>query len=286
MQPEQQEQPEGYIAPGLSLSSQPGYGRVLVAAADFDVGVPMLREPPTLLWETPVAANQGDLRMLQEYAKAPVQVKNYVLDFYYPPLDKQSPRVLERKAQAEKLAPLVRLEPKCCQAVLLVADCNAHSSTGPVDETTTDWSANKCAALFDIGAKISHSCLPNTQYGTKNAHGMMEVTSIRKVAAGEQLSLSYLSSLWSTPTWARTATLFASKDFNCLCSRCSAADDTRGVRCSDCRTVCYPQCTKGADWNWDRASWEYNCPKCGGFDSAEFLAIELVQSPPRRHPDA
>ena len=253
------------------VDAQRGYGRVVVSEVQLEPDSLVLREAPCLVWDTPDGSNQAEIKLLEAFARASESVKAVVLDFYFPALDGQSELILRRKQQSIELAAGVGLDAETCQAVILIVDCNAHAYTGCVNDADQSWSANAAAALFPLGARVSHSCRPNVNYSSKNARGMMELLSIRTINPADQIAISYLTGLWTSPCWQRQTQLKAKKDFICLCERCTGADDTRGARCRSCSCVVFPQCAVNSS-ELDRRSWQWSCAECGKFetDPSEF----------------
>ena len=82
-------------------------------------------------------------------------------------------------------------------------------------------------ALFRHSSQISHACAPNcfsfSDWDEAAKKFTRVVRSIRSIAAGEELTVSYLSEgILLQPRAQRQAELRHNFGFTCLCSRCSA----------------------------------------------------------------
>lgn len=96
-------------------------------------------------------------------------------------------------------------------------------------------------SLYERGSRLNHSCAPNCSRITLNSStggGAVEraFITLRPVAAGEELTLSYLpSGIEVMGTVVRRRHLWSSRGFVCNCARCSQPqDDIRQVACPEC----------------------------------------------------
>ena len=79
--------------------------------------------------------------------------------------------------------------------------------------------------LFPLVALLNHSCDPNMafEYQFAAAAPHMAVRALRPVGAGQELCVSYVDLLESTPR--RRQRLQREKGFRCVCERCALADE-------------------------------------------------------------
>mmetsp|Transcript_44091 Transcript_44091/g.101907 ORF Transcript_44091/g.101907 Transcript_44091/m.101907 type:complete len:516 (-) Transcript_44091:84-1631(-) len=153
--------------------------------------------------------------------------------------------------------------------LLLIVDSNAHQF---LDNNDTEQTAlHNQTALFERGSKITHSCRPNLEYNLKRTAttGAQEHIAIRPIEAGDELTDSYITDYWTTPTLERRAQLLYTKDFVCGCERCCAPDDCRGVRCLSCSGLAFPPEPEGEI---------FFCVKCGPIPpkrAAELARLEV-----------
>eukprot|EP00747_Dinoflagellata_sp_TGD_P026270 gnl/TRDRNA2_/TRDRNA2_131802_c1_seq1.p1 gnl/TRDRNA2_/TRDRNA2_131802_c1~~gnl/TRDRNA2_/TRDRNA2_131802_c1_seq1.p1 ORF type:complete len:349 (-),score=37.16 gnl/TRDRNA2_/TRDRNA2_131802_c1_seq1:17-1063(-) len=83
-----------------------------------------------------------------------------------------------------------------------------------------------------MGAKASHSCLPNCMWTTET--GKLQYRVFRPISKGEQITINYIAGFY-LPIEQRRSALLRTKLFVCCCARCSVADDCRTIRCHrDC----------------------------------------------------
>ena len=135
-------------------------------------------------------------------------------------------------AAAQALAPLVlplaapgsspRLEDTQELLVALAArvNVNAYGILHPGDPPSRP---RGFCMLPVVGLTINHSCDPNCAYVFDPRSGCMQYRSTRAIAAGEELTVSYVDAL--EDTHARRAVLLASKHFWCGCARCAGMDE-------------------------------------------------------------
>lgn len=82
-------------------------------------------------------------------------------------------------------------------------------------------------------SRVNHSCSPNALRGPGAEAGTVEVRAIRPLAAGEEISISYVDEeVLMSPMPARRERLFGRWQFQCQCKRCATPDRLRAFRCS------------------------------------------------------
>ena len=132
--------------------------------------------------------------------------------------------------------------------------------------------------LFNTGSKIKHCCRPNVKHS-----GNGELRALRRIDAGEELTVSYLDDdMLMLPTAMRKQKLQTTWLFQCECELCTAAVDvTRGHRCarSKCKGPVWPPTAHDAASGW-------YCSACGALneqlnpeaETALFESLECLQS--------
>eukprot|EP00931_Biecheleriopsis_adriatica_P006699 TRINITY_DN108062_c0_g1_i1.p1 TRINITY_DN108062_c0_g1~~TRINITY_DN108062_c0_g1_i1.p1 ORF type:complete len:229 (-),score=49.22 TRINITY_DN108062_c0_g1_i1:2-613(-) len=191
-------------------------GRVLIAAVDFTAGELVLEEAPLLTWQ------EDPMALFRDFMAAPEWKQTLILDMAR---SKVSP---ERAAEHEEVAAMAQqlsMAKSTARAVLVAVDTNAH-------QIRAAGSDEEHAALFARASKAEHSCNPNCAKTVQALPGKIRYSAIRSIKAGERISICYLPDLWSTPRECRrSALLEQEKGFICSCSRCTVADDCRGLAC-------------------------------------------------------
>ncbi|KAJ3304969.1 hypothetical protein HDV03_002199 [Kappamyces sp. JEL0829] len=112
--------------------------------------------------------------------------------------------------------------------------CKINSNSHAVHDPLQITSSAIGVGLFPLTAMLNHSCQPNAVYATGD-EGQMVVKSIRPIAEGEQVFVSYVDLF--APRWERRGVLLTTKFFWCECQRCSSCDtdlQLDGFRCSEC----------------------------------------------------
>jgi len=84
---------------------------------------------------------------------------------------------------------------------------------------------------FEV-TRLAHSCAANCTYDIHE--NVISCRSLRNIAAGEELTISYMRERDIKPTHIRRQKYLEMKDFTCHCPRCDApGDDTRQFDCSN-----------------------------------------------------
>lgn len=92
-------------------------------------------------------------------------------------------------------------------------------------------------SLYERGSLLNHSCAANcTRVALSGGRAERAFVTLRPIAAGEELTLSYLpSGMEVMGTVVRRRHLWLSRGFLCHCDRCSQPqDEVRQVECPEC----------------------------------------------------
>ena len=212
----------GLVAADVRIEDRPGLGRVVLAARAFAPGEVVLRERPSLSW-----SHDESEQLLPSFLAAAVSVQAAVLDMAMPAVDADlslvdGPPSIREAALAARLKRAVERSEHAArvakdfagarvlelvEALLLIADCNAHAFEERV-------------ALFPLAAKANHSCDPSCGHSTA-VGGEMRFFAHRAIEPGGEITISYLDRLWSTGRSERRRRLLLEKHFFCRCARCS-----------------------------------------------------------------
>ncbi|KAF7131479.1 hypothetical protein CNMCM5793_004704 [Aspergillus hiratsukae] len=84
--------------------------------------------------------------------------------------------------------------------------------------------ANTFGAVFLLGSRINHSCVPNLDFSYNSALGKETFHAIRDISAGEELTISYING--SNRTRSQRRTELDKWGFQCTCEACE--DTVRG----------------------------------------------------------
>ena len=96
--------------------------------------------------------------------------------------------------------------------VLHQCNVNVHTILDPSTQRSIG------LGLYPSGAMINHNCTPNSEY-LPGANGEMRFVTTRRVACGEEITVSYMDIVTSC-TAERRAYLAAEYFFRCSCARC------------------------------------------------------------------
>jgi hypothetical protein len=102
--------------------------------------------------------------------------------------------------------------------------------------TYSDIDDQEGEAVYPLRSRINHSCKPNSIGVYNQDTGRGEVRLASAVAAGEEISISYLALLCAGSCAQRRASLLETHLFECLCTACTHATVTRQTE-SDKRRV-------------------------------------------------
>lgn len=245
----------------IQIKSQPGLGRVAIASRNFSVGELVLEEAPLMTW----SVGQTDLdyhsNFLRAYTEASQADRAAVLEMAHPELESTSKRMEALRLVAASIGLQFMLETNLALKLLAIRETNAHEYYGAAEHNFFDLAPQ--VALFRLGSKVAHSCLPNVMYSSKNKNGQLRYIAIRPIRTGDRVTCSYIGNIWGTPTYERRLRLRDRYAFVCRCERCDNVDLTRAVRCprDNCSRVAMP----------NDASW--SCANCGTLTSVEGDAI-------------
>jgi hypothetical protein len=169
--------------------------------------------------------------------------------------------------------------PLAFQLYTLVA-INAHQYFGSPQSysttlSTSDLKGNSNSALFYVASKMTHSCRPNCCYTSKSTEGHLVYYAVQPITEGDLLTFSYIEDTYAS-TSQRRSKLVLSKDFRCMCIKCTSFDYSDGYFCmnhSICHGITFPCLVlpKDSDWDGDgdgdgdgdeSDAVQWNCNKC------------------------
>jgi len=222
-------------APALAVNDTPDRGKILESRGTFEPGDLIFNEKPVLA--VTQASASPTLFELQEwvnsFAALESTVRTDILQLCCP----------DQAAAGGHLASVLGLDGdgastqlRCPASVtseelwrfLRVLECNSFQVS------TED---GRCRVeLLLTTSRTNHSCLPNALRGPGSSPGMVEIRALRPVAAGEEISISYVDEeILTKPTGVRHERLRNRWQFRCGCVRCAAPDMLRAFRCPSCR---------------------------------------------------
>lgn len=199
-----------------------GGGRIIRAMRDLThlpLYSPISRERPALICQ-----RQDYMEYMERFLDAPVEVQLGILDMFYQPLDSsigqslvEPSRLLYLLGVLEDLTVVHQLLVICVTNGMQYRDQNQVAM-----------------ALF--GSKFNHSCHPNAAFSSMAEDGHLEYLLLAKeIRANDEVTISYLSDLFETPTPERRDLLWQTKSFVCTCPRCQGPDFCRCLPCSQCK---------------------------------------------------
>ena len=110
---------------------------------------------------------------------------------------------------------------------------------------TDDFQNEAGLGCYPYAALLNHSCEANCIQRFDD-DGRIVIRTVRDVAVGEELTISYIDV--GMPTWYRRRELLQSYHFHCTCARCSQHDSIDGFVCLNggCDGLCHPVAPEGA----------------------------------------
>jgi hypothetical protein len=121
-------------------------------------------------------------------------------------------------------------------------------------------------AIFIMGSKLSHSCVPNVAYSSTADDGCLEYIMLQPIKKDDEITFSYLSDIYETSTIDRQKLLWETKSFYCSCQRCSGLDYCRSVKCPICSSTVvacqYVHNNPKIDWIVTPPNEIWKCSKC------------------------
>lgn len=245
----------------MSIETQEGLGRVLVARQAFPAWSAVLCEAPLLRWRA-LAGREGLAELLEAFEAASPDVQAAVLSLAHPPLDSEAPRCVERRELAkEEGKQLCSLSVGTIHKLLMIVDTNAHTFFGEMELGGGAVAHGvEQSALFAVGSKAAHSCRPNCAFSTK-VGSQLRYFALRPLADGEQVTISYLSETHQLNRLERRLRLLDTKAFTCSCERCTGPDAVAAVRCVHCGGGAAHCGEPGAEG--DAALSDWRCSDCG-----------------------
>ncbi|KAG1663211.1 hypothetical protein FOA52_011304 [Chlamydomonas sp. UWO 241] len=198
------------------VESGSALGRVVVATRGFEAGEVVLAERAALVW-----VNEGVGGLLWAFSRAECDTQEAVLEMFHPALDSEAASAALNTGDQLLLRALheVQVPFEVAQRLWLVANFNCHELE------------SKDSALFVIGSKVEHSCLPNTSYGSRA--DQLIYTAVRPIAAGDRISFAYVPTS-QQDTQERRELLHTTRLFLCACERCEGPDVSRPLPCPAC----------------------------------------------------
>jgi len=114
-----------------------------------------------------------------------------------------------------------------------IVDCNVQRVVD-IDTVARNWEAEVSCGLYERCSRFNHSCAPNLSRRF-TADGRVQLRTSRAVAAGEELTISYLGDAELLQSTERRRFQLQPYGFTCDCPRCAAPEDpARAFRCPSC----------------------------------------------------
>jgi hypothetical protein len=210
-----------------------GRGRVLVASQDLERGTLVFCERPLVVApvvDTGDAANRGEAQAVASALLAMPAEATALLCSPAHGADTAEAASLATAADAFAAACPTR-DARRARHCLGVASVNVHSAARPTR-----------GVLGVLSSMMEHCCSPSAmvtvgaEEGMEEGGSLLSLRTLRRVPAGEALSISYVVAY--QPTATRQQQLRQQHGFTCGCARCE--DEPELVRCFVC-----PSCGEG-----------------------------------------
>ncbi|CAE7336990.1 Smyd3 [Symbiodinium pilosum] len=168
----------------------------------------------------PLKASTALVRDVLGFVKMPDSLRGALLSFSFPRLDLEHGLVdvaLQlAKLCKDRLPECKAFEVEWLQTGILVTEMNIFPG----------------GRIFWTLSRINHSCAPNCVF--TNSPGRWGLRTLRPIAKGEELTISYLGEELLLPTSQRKWLLWRSKCFVCQCLRCTSTEDPLRDRACAC----------------------------------------------------
>jgi hypothetical protein len=158
----------------------------------------------------------------QSWMRQKSKDEKVILDLYFPTSDFPSPQektVLEiAKAAVEyiKKSESGYQEWEALEKAMLIWACNAFQG----------------GRIYPTISRVNHDCNPNAVI--KADGETLRLIAAVKIAAGEEIKISYLGSMLYADKATRNNKLQRTKYFECTCNRCSSEDTAARIPCPSC----------------------------------------------------
>lgn len=214
----------------LQVKATPDRGKVLVSIDALGPGDLVLREVPVLSVRQSSAS--PTLQDLHEWADcfvalAPEQ-RTAILGLHCEPCVSRNGALADLMGpQGQKVDSLLRnssVSKEDLWQFLRIMECNTFQVPEPDGMVRVE--------MLLTTSRLNHSCMPNALRGPGAQDGTIEVRALRPVAAGEELTISYVDEdVLLSPCEARRDRLESRWLFRCQCQRCSSPDLLRAFAC-------------------------------------------------------
>jgi len=242
-------------------------GKVLASLQARDVGEVVLVEEPALavLQASPEPTVADLQKWVDGYAALTTKQQTDILQLCCPTQAAQGGALAnllgrsgEQASMTMRCPPVV--SPEELWQFLRIVECNTFQ--------VAEANGYRRVELLVKISRVNHSCLPNTLRGPGSREGTVELRTIRPVAEGEELTISYVDEDTLTSSCsARQDRLFGRWQFHCGCTRCSSPDSLRAFRCP-----AKPPCRKGLALASADGNSVASCSNCGSFMNAKDVA--------------
>jgi len=216
-------------------------GRVAVSKQTFNPGDVVLAEVPAIVYDT---NDNNCFRLFTEYLDAPSDVQASILDMHHNVdtiggLQNQflasQVQIFQHDFQHEKKA-LLTLE--IAKKLFSIVNHNAHEYCAGANNAGKVYTYSALpmfeSALYTLGSKIEHSCVPNVTMKTTDL-GLLQYQALIPIEEEVKIAFSYMSSVYNEPRMARREFLQTNKGFQCECMRCIGFDECNPFKCYKCK---------------------------------------------------
>eukprot|EP01124_Arcella_intermedia_P017143 TRINITY_DN2385_c0_g1_i1.p1 TRINITY_DN2385_c0_g1~~TRINITY_DN2385_c0_g1_i1.p1 ORF type:complete len:466 (+),score=104.23 TRINITY_DN2385_c0_g1_i1:74-1471(+) len=232
----------------VRVEEREGKGKVLVAVQDLEAGDVIFEEDPLItchVGQSPIKSVETVFDSLKvdsaffysalQIATSSEELVKDVLSLFCPSESDFNINPTAKKRYSLLLSAIQKLPPEAFpttipkeqfMSLLLIVDLNG------VD---TSSESNRACSIYKTFSRMSHDCWPNAWHWKTNTQNKQIVRALRKIAQGEEITISYLDAddLLKSGSY-RNGLLSVQKLFVCCCSRCRE-DRTRNFVCVRCK---------------------------------------------------
>lgn len=232
---------------GLQMVTREPLGRIVLASKSFAIG-------DCVICEVPLVRYGGVFDLVRQYLLMNEVDKKRIFDMqnYASP---NEAHYKESKAHMQEMLDMANtilshqttdsgslgqyIDVHTLFRLLTVSSLNSHdfpdTNTEEISSRITSTGAvGLDSALFPMASKVAHSCDPNCVYTNYHVLNHLFYFAVKPIAPDDMITFSYVG---YASTQARRLQLMKTKDFFCLCEKCSDKDYAYGFKCNK------PNCT-------------------------------------------
>jgi hypothetical protein len=223
--------PKKILCKGLEAilgSNTGGVARPMILSTQhFKRGTVMLMEPPIVFFDEN-AGRGSHLEMFHSFLGLTLAEQSAILDMTPSQSIPSAPWNLSRDYELFRTKHPMGAEYltwDIAQQLFVIVNENALVFQLPT-------SSASFTGLFPMTSKVQHSCSPNSSVTVEG--GLVFCTADHDIRPLDDVTISYMSSVYENPRQARRKWLRRTKGLHCMCTRCLTFDECQPIQCTHC----------------------------------------------------